>query len=85
LQDEDTLMEVKITTHPELVIGKPEPLFTHPDLAIPGARATRYYDVSEDGERFVVVEDGAARINKENPAVIHVWRNWYAGFKDRQH
>jgi Tol biopolymer transport system component len=85
LQDEDTLMEVKITTQPDLDIGKLQPLFTHPSLAFPGFTDTRKYDVSEDGERFIVVENGMERISKENPAVIHVWRNWYAGFKDRQH
>lgn len=84
LQDEDTLMEVKITTQPDLDIGKPQPLFTHPSLAFPGYTATRKYDVSEDGERFIVVEDGMERISKENPAVIHVWRNWHAKFKTRR-
>ena len=84
LQDEDTLMEVKITTQPDLDIGKPQPLFTHPSLAFPGYTVTRKYDVSEDGERFVVVEDGMERISDENPAVIHIWRNWHAKFKTRR-
>ena len=80
----DNLMEVKITTQPELYVGTPRRLFSSPYLYMPGAVRSRHYDVMDDGRHFVVVRGGPARISKDNPAEIHVLQNWYAAFKDRE-
>jgi dipeptidyl aminopeptidase/acylaminoacyl peptidase len=79
---EDTLMEAPIKTQPELDVGMPRRLFSNLHLYQQGAVGTRLYDVSDDGERFVVVESAPSRISPENPATINVWQNWAASLKD---
>ena len=38
------------------------------------------YDVSADGERFVLVET----VEESSPVAIHVAQNWFAEFQDNQ-
>ena len=80
----EDLMEVSIRTEPELAVGVPRRLFSNPHLYQQGVVGTRLCDVSDDGERFVVVQAAASRMSPEDPAVIHVWQNWAAGFVGRR-
>jgi hypothetical protein len=75
----DRLMAVTVTTSPSLAVSKPQPLFADPGLAMAGEPGERRYDVSPDGERFVVVtpslEPGGT------PAAIRVAENWIEEFR----
>ena len=84
LEGKDRLMEVRIATQPELEVGTPRHLFASPYLHQQGARVKRHYDVSDDGQFVVVVQDGPSRITEDNPAVIHVWQKWNASFEGRE-
>jgi len=73
-----TLMAVSVTTSPAFSIGAAQPLFED-GPAFEGRG--QQYDVTLDGQRFVVVEtlgDGDAG------AAIHVVQNWYEEFRDRK-
>ncbi len=52
----DRLLSVKVTTEPELDVSVPQELFEMP-FAQGGGLGGTYYDVSPDGERFLVVSD----------------------------
>ena len=73
----ETLMAAPITLGPEPVVGEIEELFEHPNLSfLAGAQ----YDVSADGQRFVVVEP----VGGEPELTIRVVQYWYSEFRDRQ-
>lgn len=76
----DRLMVVKVSTNPNLKVEAPQPLFVGGQVGVDLTPINMFgghrYDVSPDGERFVMVYDGG-------PATVHVWQNWYAEFKDR--
>ena len=77
----ETLMAVAVSTTEGLSAGSVEPLFEHSGLR--GASST--YDVSPDGQRFVVVEDVESEEGKEaKPPSIHIVENWFEEFKDRE-
>jgi hypothetical protein len=71
------MMAVSVSTDPELTLGKPELLFEgsyHGKPFMDGNLAN--YDVTADGQRFVMVEDvGGAR------GSIHVVLNWFEELK----
>ena len=77
--DEDTLMAVEVSTSPSFTTGATTRLFQQPDLR---ATAEYRYDVSADGQRFVLVET----IESEEAKVpsIHVVENWFAEFRNRE-
>ena len=72
----ETLVEVEVKLGSELSIGAATPLFSAPGLST-GAYA--HYDVSADGERFVVRESVS-----QGQTAIHVVQNWFTEFKDRE-
>ncbi len=72
----DTLVTTAVSTEPTFTTGTITPLFQHASLAGPG------YDVSADGQRFVVVETLEPEVAE--PPSIRVVQNWFAEFKDRQ-
>ncbi len=75
----ETLMAVRITTPPEIEVGRVERLFSDPNL-----RSVIWsYDVSADG-RFVTVEDVSVESESQPDASIHVIENWYEEFRDRK-
>jgi len=74
-----TLMAVPVESDPDFSVGAPTPLFEHPSLA--AGLYIAQYDVSADGERFLLAEPVDAEAQK--PA-IRVVQNWFAEFKDRQ-
>ena len=63
----NVLMSVELTTAPSLVLGMPERLFTFENLNLG-------YDVSADGERFLVLED----VDPGAGSSIVVVQNWFA-------
>ncbi len=77
----DRLMAVTVSTSPELTVGTPKPLFSSPGLLLNGARVLNY-DVTPDGQRFVVWEPVEAE--EEVQQSIRVVQNWFAEFKDGQ-
>ncbi len=46
---------------------------------LPGSSYVPRYDVSSDGQKFVVVET----LEEESPPVVRVVQNWFAEFRDR--
>ena len=74
----NTLMTVEVSTSPSFSTGRVTHLFEDPSLS--GSRPD--YDVSADGQRFVMVETLEAEPGKK-PA-IHIVENWFEDFRERQ-
>jgi eukaryotic-like serine/threonine-protein kinase len=74
----DAMMAVGITTSPAFAVGKPRPLFEKPFES--SFTFWPDYDVTPDGQRFVMVK----RIDQdEAPAQINVMLNWLDELKRR--
>ena len=73
----DTLVAVSVTTKPSFSIGATRRLFDAQD-AFDGRG--QQYDVSADGQRFVMVET----LDEHPATVIRVVQNWYEEFRDRE-
>ena len=73
----DELVSVGVTTTPSLSVSSENKLFRHANL--PGDSYVPRYDVSADGQKFVVVET----LEEESPPVIRVVQNWFEEFRDR--
>ena len=73
------LMAVPVSTSSKLIVGNPKPLFSSRGLPM-SRTGSLNYDVTSDGQRFVVTEPLAA----DTKRVIHVVQNWFTEFKDRQ-
>jgi Tol biopolymer transport system component len=69
-----SLMAVAVSTVPSFSLGPAKRLFEHPSFT---ANPVPQYDVSADGERFLVAEPVG------EPA-IRIVQNWFAEFKDRE-
>jgi serine/threonine-protein kinase len=70
----DKMMAVDIATQPSFVVGRPRVLFQGQYVANVGPQVAPYYDVSRDGQRFLMVkpvEQGQAA-----PTQINVVLNW---------
>ena len=63
---------------PSLIVGTPEPLF---DWQYFGGPDLRYYDVSSDGQRFLVVGSGAPANAGDATPEITVVLNWFEELK----
>lgn len=75
-------MAVSVETSGSFTVGPPEPLFTHPGLLNTGSNREPRYDVSADGQKFVLPERLEGEAGK--PPTIHVAQNWYEEFRDRE-
>ena len=75
----DTLMSVSVSTQNGFEAGSPKPLFRYSGF---GVQATTNFDVSADGQRFLVVESLDEEAQKQQS--IHVVENWYEEFRDRE-
>ena len=73
----DTLVAVGVRMTPSFSSGSPERLFSDPGLIRRWPHPS--YDVSADGERFLMVEP----VGGWRPAAIRVVQNWYEEFRDR--
>ena len=76
----ETLTAVAVSTVGEFSVGSPKPLFRLP--ALPGMVIEYQYDVSADGQRFVVVKD--VEDEQANRPSVHIVLNWYEEFRDRE-
>ena len=75
----ETLIAVSVTTEPRFEAGKAKRLFSDPNLTWQ-ERTMPQYDVSPDGQRFVMIESAGER----SRPVIRVVQNWYEEFRDRE-
>ena len=76
-----TLMSVPVSGNEGFSADLPKPLFDNAGL-LAGAALKPQYDVSDDGQRFILVEPVGDATAK--PRSIHVVQNWSAEFKNRQ-
>ena len=76
-RDGDKMMVVEIALQPTLTASKPRVLFEGQFLASPATKPN--YDVSRDGQRFLMVKAGAA--GEAAPTQINVVFNWFEELK----
>jgi Tol biopolymer transport system component/tRNA A-37 threonylcarbamoyl transferase component Bud32 len=77
---EDALYSAPVSTGQEFRAGAPRELFRDGDLRSAAARPR--YDVSPDGERFLLIE--SASEEDEAQLGFVVIQNWYEEFRDRE-
>jgi dipeptidyl aminopeptidase/acylaminoacyl peptidase len=75
--EDGALVAVSVTTKPTFSMGPAERLFKDEE-AFDGRG--HQYDVSADGERFVLVE----LVTESSVVSVHVVQNWFAEFKETQ-
>ena len=73
----ETLVAVSVTTSPSFSVGRATKLFADKSFT---RRRGHQYDVSADGQRFVVIET----LDEPPPPRIQVAQNWFAEFRGRQ-
>ena len=73
----DKMMAVDIATQPSFTAGKPHMLFEGHYVPPPGT--TPNYDVSPDGQRFLMIKSSEA--GEAAPAQINVVMNWFEELK----
>ena len=78
----ETLMAVAVSTAGEFSTGLPKSLFRVPSLRDGALDVVYRYDVSADGQRFVIIED--VEDEQANLSSIHIVQNWYEDFRDRE-
>ena len=78
----DTLIAVSVSTRPGFSVGKAARLFQNPTLPWTGNGFAIRYDVSPDGQRFVLCEPVA--VAEEKPPSIHIIQSWFAEFRGRE-
>jgi hypothetical protein len=71
------IMAVEITTQPGFAAGRPKALFEGPYL--PTAGSFPYYDVSPDGQRFLMLKPVESQASA--PTQINVVLNWFEELK----
>ena len=74
----DTMMVVDIENDPLSVASRPRVLFEQRFATLPFFRGTRNYDVTADGERFLMIKDEA-----QSSGVINIVLNWFEELKAR--
>ena len=78
----DSLMGVPVATTPTLTIGTPKKLFSDGSLRFNEAGSWLNYDVTSDGQRFVLREQETGAEASE--IKLRVVQNWYEEFRDRE-
>ncbi|HEV2355122.1 MAG TPA: hypothetical protein VGR89_12820, partial [Puia sp.] len=74
------MMSVEVTTQPSFTAGKPKVLFQGEYLsALPGLPNTSY-DVSRDGQRFLMIKEVGRAVSSTQ---INVVQNWFEELKQR--
>jgi serine/threonine-protein kinase len=68
------------TSGPTFIAGNPVKVF---DTAYVEPNPSRHYDVSPDGNRFLMVKDAAARDPNATPANMVVVEHWFEEVKSR--
>ena len=75
----DKMMVVDITLHPSLEVGRPRMLFE--GAYVPGVTTFPNYDVSSDGQRFLMLKPSEAA--GAAPTQINVVLNWFEELKQK--
>jgi Tol biopolymer transport system component len=76
------IMAVHVQTRPSLVLGQPQKLFSRRPVAADRSEGFYdSYDVSADGQRFVILQSDEGTNTNQKLMVI---QNWFAEFKDKQ-
>jgi len=76
------MMAVEITTQPGFSAGKPKMLFSGQHVYAPGSDSTPDYDVSADGQRFLMLDEGEDGTASATTQVVVV-QNWLEELKRR--
>lgn len=71
-------MAVDITTDPTFATGKPHTLFDGPYLS---TGPNRSYDVTPDGQRFLMVQQAENRLSEAPISQANVVLNWFEELK----
>ena len=76
------MMSTEIRTRPRFTAESPQVLFTIEDIGTELIRAVfnHTYEVTHDGNGFIIVRDVRGRDQGAHATVV---QNWYAEFKDR--
>ena len=77
----ETLVAVSVSSGSSFSVGSATRLFEHPGLLPAGNYAP--YDVSVDGQRFILAETVGEGADAPEPS-IRVVQNWFAEFRDRE-
>ena len=72
----DQMIAVDIETEPKFKAGKPRVLFTRSYAHHPLNRASQFYDISPDGQRFLMIKDEGTASDQ-----INVVLNWFEELK----
>jgi eukaryotic-like serine/threonine-protein kinase len=74
----DKMMTVEVTTQPSFSMGKPRKMFQGP--YVPTRATTPFYDVSPDGQRFLMLKPTE---QAQAPTQINVVLNWFEELKEK--
>jgi Tol biopolymer transport system component len=77
----DKMMAAVITTQPSFSAGKPKVLFSGPYQPSPNPVPSANYDVSPDGQRFLMLKPGGSAVAA--PTQINVVLNWFEELKQK--
>jgi len=77
-RDEASIMSVSVQTTPMFTTGNPTKLFEGPYFLAPGSGS---YDVSVDGQRFLMIKDNTAGDQTTTSGSIVVVLNWFEELK----
>ncbi len=78
----DDIMEVEVSLGAAPVLGKPEKVFTRAPLPVPGILGWDHdYDVTPDGERFVILKSAGGPGRQAGALVIQNWAAEFAAKK----
>ncbi len=80
--EDATLMAVSVSTERGFTLGQPQRLFESDDLIARQNPTVPEYDVSSDGQRFIMVTP--VQDEEAEPAQIRIVENWYEEFRDRE-
>ena len=79
--ESSTLMTVEVNTFPDFSMGPPRKLFTGDEIGVPKSFGVEdfdpLYDVTPDGQRFVVVRN----VDEGETPTITVVQNWIKEFQ----
>ena len=78
-----TLVAVSVSSGSSFSVGSATRLFEHPGLGLGAGIDSAPYDVSADGQRFILAEPVGEGADAPEPS-IRVVQNWFAEFRGRQ-
>jgi Tol biopolymer transport system component len=79
----ETLVAVSVSTEGDFSADEATRLFEHPSLRLGELGNFAHYDVSADGQRFILPEPAGEGADAPEPS-IHVVENWFEEFRARE-